>query len=50
MKILRTIGIWFALNMAIIFVSVLLSLLFGGIENLPPFFSFLFSIIVFAGP
>ena len=50
MKILKTIGVWFALSMAASVILTLFSSLFGGPEELPPFFSFLFGIIVFAGP
>lgn len=50
MKVLKTIGIWFALNMAVFLIFSFLSPLFGNFENLPPFLSFLFSVIFFAGP
>lgn len=50
MKVLKTIGIWFALNMAIFVICSSLSPLFGNFENFPSFLSFLFAVIFFAGP
>uniref|UniRef100_A0AB33JED0 HIRAN domain-containing protein n=1 Tax=Prevotella sp. GTC17262 TaxID=3236797 RepID=A0AB33JED0_9BACT len=50
MKVLRTIGIWVALCMAVSIILTLFSYLVGSPEELPPSVCFLFGVMILAGP